>query len=143
MSTPPLEVTCKNCDYPQHGTRLQSVTEEDVLHKITHLREKRKTTAFLCRRAGPLTFHALLHLLQVAEGNPHQAGVEHEFVFVFRAHVRRRRVEKEYARVARGYLVVADVGVAEAADHHLVAAVQENVTVDAGLPFQVAPHPDL
>lgn len=85
----------------------------------------------------------MLHVLQVTEGNPHQAGVEHEFIFVFRAHVQRSRVEKEDARVARGYLVVTDVGVAEAADHHLVATIQEDFAVDAGLPFQVAPHPDL
>lgn len=62
---------------------------------------------------------------------------------MFWPHVLRGRVEKEYARVARGYLVVADPGVAKAADHQLVAAVQEKFTVDVGLPFQVAPHSDL
>lgn len=91
----------------------------------------------------PLTFHAVLHVLQVTQGNPHQAGVELEFIFVFQARGQRGRVEKEYTCVARGHLVVADLGVAEAAYHHLVAAIQENFTVDAGLPFQVAPHPNL
>lgn len=104
---------------------------------------QQSATASPVLHARPLTFHAVLHVLQVTEGNPHQAGVEHELSFVFRAHVQRSRVEEEDARVARGDLVVADVGVAEAADHHLVAAVQEDFTVDAGLPFQVAPHPDL
>ena len=53
------------------------------------------------------------------------------------------RVEKKYASVARGYLVVTDPGVAKPADHHLVAAIQEDLAVDVGLPFQVAPHSDL
>ena len=90
-----------------------------------------------------LTFHAVLHVLQVAQGNPHQTRVEHKFVLVFRPHGLRAGVEEEYARVARGHLVVADPGIAKATDHHLVAAVQEDFAVDVGLPFQVAPHPDL
>lgn len=59
------------------------------------------------------------------------------------AHILRSWVEKEYARVARGYLVVTYAGVAEAADHQLVASIQENFTVDVGFAFQVTPHSDL
>lgn len=62
---------------------------------------------------------------------------------MFGPHVVRGRVEEEYASVAHGHLIVTDPGVAEAADHHLVAAIQENFTVHAGLPFQVTPNSDL
>lgn len=76
-----------------------------------------------------LTFHAVLHVLQVAQGYPHQAGVEHELVLVLRRRRLRGRVEEEDAGVPRGHLVVADPGVPEAADHHLVSAVQQDLTV--------------
>lgn len=58
---------------------------------------------------------------------------------MFWSHGLRSRVEKEYAGVAHGHLVVTDPRVTKAADHHLVAT----ILVDVGLSFQVAPHPDL
>lgn len=89
------------------------------------------------------TFHAVLHVLQVAQGNPHQAGGKHQLVLVRWPHELRGQVDEEYASVARGDLVVAYPGVSEAADHHLVSAVEENVAVDFGLALQVAPYPHL
>lgn len=91
----------------------------------------------------PLTFHTMLHVLQVAQSNPHQTRVEHKFVLVVQPHSLWGKVEKKYARVARGNLVVTDLGVAKATDHDLVAPIQEDFTVDIRLPFQVAPHSDL
>lgn len=85
----------------------------------------------------------MLHILQVAESNPHQTRVELEFVLVLGPHGLRSEVEKKYASVSRGHLVVTDPGVAEPADHHFVASIQKDFTVDVGLPFQVAPDPDL
>lgn len=55
-----------------------------------------------------LTFHAVLHLLQVAQGNPHQAGVQHQLVLVFRPQVVGGGVDEENAGVPRRDLVVAN-----------------------------------
>lgn len=90
-----------------------------------------------------LTFDAVLDILQVAQGNPHQTRVEHQFILVCRPHELRGQVEKEYAGVTCGNLVVTDPRITKATNHHLVAAIQKNITIDYGLPFQVAPHPDL
>lgn len=55
-----------------------------------------------------LTFHAVLHLLQVAQRYPHEAGVQHQLVAVCRPHVLRGRVDEENPRVPSRDLVVAD-----------------------------------
>lgn len=59
---------------------------------------------------------------------------------MFGSHQLRGGVEKKYARVARGHLVVTNAGVAKAANHHLVPTIQQDFTVDTGLAFQVAPN---
>lgn len=98
---------------------------------------------FITQQPEFLTFHTVLHVLQVAQGNPHQTGVEHEFVLVFWSQRLWCSVEKENASVSCCHLVVADSRVTKAANHHLVPAIQKDLSVHTGLSFQVAPHSDL
>lgn len=55
-----------------------------------------------------LTFHAVFHLFQVAQRNPHEAGVEHQFVLVRGPHVVWGGINEENPGVPCGDLVVAD-----------------------------------
>lgn len=90
-----------------------------------------------------LTFHAVLHLLQVAQGNPHQAGVQHQLISVRRPHVLGGGVDKENPGVPCRDLVVADQGVPKAADHHFVPTIQEDFMSHDIFAFEVPPDSDL
>lgn len=89
------------------------------------------------------TCNAVLHFLQVAQSYPHQARVQHQLVLVGGPHGFGRQVDKENACVARGHPVVTDDGVAKATDHHLVATVQQYLSIDHRFALQVTPDPHL
>lgn len=91
----------------------------------------------------PRTFHTELHLLQVSQSDPHEAGVEHQLVLVGWPQVWGCRVHKEDPGIPSGHLVVTDEGVSEAADHHLVAAVQQALPGHQLFALQVPPDPNL
>lgn len=91
----------------------------------------------------PHTFHAVLHLLQVPQGDAHEAGVQHQFVLVGWPQVWGCRIHKEDPCVPCGHLVVTNEGVSEATNHHLVAAIQQALLSHHVSALQVSPDPNL
>jgi len=93
---------------------------------------------------GPrFVFYTVFHFLQIPQGDAHEAGIEHQLIFMGWPQVWGCRVHKEDPGVPSGHLVVTDEGDSKAANHHLVATVKQALLGHHVFALQVPPDSNL